>query len=610
MREPRWIFHDLAPPYVGPLPVTEGVVSLRLRLDPEWPLEAVYLRWAPDGEQAFVACQPVPPEEGFRDQWWEGQLPVCHTPTHYRFFLKSPQGNGWYCGSGYSRREPLDLCDFSILPGPDELAWLQGRVFYQVFPDRFARGPAGHRVGPGHRVDDRPARLRTWGEAPDPGQGWHEFFGGDLTGLEGRLDHLSHLGVEGLYLNPIFRAPSCHRYDVASYEEIDPHLGGEQAFLSLRRALKSRDVPLLLDVVPNHCGHQHPWFRKGQAEPDSQEAEFFSFGQDRDQYATWLGVRTLPKFNYASRPLRQRMYLGRDSVLQRWLDSPYEIDGWRLDVANMWARQGHQQLGPEVLREMRGAIKARFPAAYLLGENFFDATDMLRGDQLDGAMNYRGFLFPLLHWLTSGQRDVFHHGPWSDNQSLDSADLALLWGEYRARLPWPIRHQQWNLLSSHDVARIASVVRGDRAKLETAWMALMTFPGIPCIYYGDELGMEGGKDPDNRRCFPEVIGENDFFPWVQALLRWRRGLPWLQRASWQVLSSHPEALVILREWRAERLLVVLKRSGAPVEIDLRGAALPARGSWHDPLLDQPWAGTPVLGERSRILHYRQGQGLD
>ena len=190
-------------------------------------------------------------------------------------------------------------------------------------------------------------------------------------GIIARLDHLQRLGVNALYLNPVFTAPSNHKYDVADFDHVDPHLGGDGALGRLRQSLDARGMRYLLDVVPNHVGVLHRWFRAAQADPAAPEAEFFVFDEHPDRYANWLGVRTLPKLDYRSAELRRRMMGAPDAVLRRWLLPPFSADGWRIDVGNMLGRHGPVQLGAEVARAVRAAVKETRPDAYLLGEHFF-----------------------------------------------------------------------------------------------------------------------------------------------------------------------------------------------------------------------------------------------
>ena len=170
--------------------------------------------------------------------------------------------------------------------------------------------------------------------------------------------------------------------------------------MSLRRATLARDIRVILDIAPNHTGAEHPWFVAAQADPSAPTAGFYTFRSRPDDYESWLGVKSLPKLDYRDAGLREAMYAGQGAILRRWLEPPFSADGWRIDVANMLGRQGPVQLGPEVARGMRAAVKDANPDAYLMGEHFYDATDALNGDQWDGVMNYAGFTNPVLEWLS------------------------------------------------------------------------------------------------------------------------------------------------------------------------------------------------------------------
>jgi alpha-glucosidase len=162
------------------------------------------------------------------------------------------------------------------------------------------------------------------------------------------LDYIQELGASALYLTPIFTSPSNHKYDVENYKQVDPHFGGNEALIALRQALDERNMKLMLDMVPNHCSATHPWFLAAQADPSAPTAEFFTFYRTPNEYESWFGIRSLPKLNYRSEHLRELMYAGQDAIMRYWLRPPFRIDGWRLDVANMLARQGESQFEHKV----------------------------------------------------------------------------------------------------------------------------------------------------------------------------------------------------------------------------------------------------------------------
>jgi alpha-glucosidase len=553
----RSIHHDGSPVYVRAAGDALGdAATVRIRAAADAPVTEVLLRTCPDGEQHLAPMRPAGADAICR--WWEAELPIRMLRTGYRFLLRGPGGSLWYNGLGTVPFYPTDANDFKLLAAFRAPAWVRDTVFYQIFPDRFADGDPTNNVRAGeHRYGGKPVVTRRWGELPRRETGGREFYGGDLQGIAQRLDYLADLGVNALYLNPIFLAPSNHKYDVADYEVVDPHFGGEAGLAALRQALDERGMRLVLDIVPNHCGLTHRWFRAAQADPRAPEAEFFTFRKHPDEYETWLGVATLPKLDYRSERLREAMYAGEDAVMRRWLREPYRIDGWRIDVANMLGRQGPSDLGHKLGRGIRRAVKQERPDAYILGENFFDGTPHLQGGELDGTMNYQGFTLPLWRWL-AGYAD----GAWDAANRLSSEAMAAQWAAFRAAIPWQIATQQFNLLDSHDTPRLRHIVRGDMAHVRAAATLLFTYPGAPCVYYGDEIGLDGAGDPDCRRTMPwdEAAWDADLRALFQRLARLRRETPALRWGGFQLLHAAGHTVAFQREAPEERLIVVARRA--------------------------------------------------
>lgn len=582
MTELHWIYsihHDGSPMYVAGSAARLGAtVALRLRTGLDAPVTAISLRTCPDGEQALTPMRQVGKDA--TSCWWEADLAVTMPRMTYRFLLLTPEATWWLTAIGMVRHTPTDAADFTLLARCDGLAWVRESVFYQIFPDRFADGDAPNNVTTGEYVCyGQPVIARAWGEQPhNTGEaGGVEFFGGDLPGITQRLDYLADLGVNALYLTPIFTAPSNHKYDVVDYMQVDPHFGGDVALVALRQALDARAMRLMLDIVPNHCSIDHPWFRAAQSDPHAETADFFTFTSRPDGYARWLGVRTLAKLNYRSQLLRQRMYAGEDSIMRHWLRPPYRIDAWRMDVANMLARQGGTQLGHKVGRGIRRAVKDEQPQMYLLGEHAFDGTPHLQGDELDASMNYQGFTNPVLSWL-GGALVLGGDASASDaSPRLPTATLATQWQTYLGAVPWQIALQQFNMLGTHDTPRVLTVLGGDVALLKLGVALLFTFPGVPSVYYGDEIGLEGGRDPDNRRCmiWDSQYWNHDLRQWYQTLIRLRRTSTALRNGGFQLLYAAGDTLAFQRQTPEERLLVVARRGDDHTDaIPVRQAGLP------------------------------------
>jgi alpha-glucosidase len=556
------LHHDGSTLYVSnPLPKLGEVVTIKLRAPTNAPIRAIFLRTAPDGESHMEKMEIVE-----RDAHWTlyaAKLPVRMPHNAYRFKILSDEGAYTLTGLGVSRSDSPDYYDFKLLADYAAPTWLAAAVFYQIFPDRFSNGDVTNDVPEGLWARDGiGTQRRAWGA---PLLLWKEarsrdFYGGDLHGIAEKLDYLRDLGITALYLTPIFVAETNHRYDIKDFDNVDPYLGGNEALAHLRRALDAHGMRLMLDVTLNHCGFHHPWFIEAQKDVNAATADFFTFYERPHSYEAWLGVRSLVKLNYRSQKLRDAMYRAPDSVLRRWLQEPYRIDAWRLDVANMQARQGAIQLGHKMGRELRRAVKGDNPQTYIIGEHFYDGSPHLQGSELDATMNYQGFTIPLWRWLAGrDQGSTWHEpAPHVDPILYPSEALAEQWTKYRASIPWVIARQQFNLLGSHDTARILNHCNGDKALVKLGVTLLMTYLGVPCVYYGDEIGMEGGHDPLNRQCmvWDDAQWDKDLRAHFQKLIALRKTASALTEGGFQQLYAEGGLLVFQRQAAAQRLIVV------------------------------------------------------
>ena len=277
------IHHDGSARYVRThehMPLRIGdEVTLRLRTAADTPVERLLLRTCPDGEQFFSEMKLEASQTNPACRWWEVTLRIDMPLTTYRFLLFTRDGVWWYNGTGAHRHVPTDANDFRLLANYEAPVWVWNSVFYQIFPDRFADGDPANNVRDGE-FDYRglKSKAKRWGEPQSKWpQAMVEFYGGDLPGVEAHLDDLTDLGVNAIYLNPVFTSYSNHRYDVIDYENVDSHLGGNAALESLWRELNERGMRFILDIVPNHCGVMHPWFQDALADLGASTAEYFTF---------------------------------------------------------------------------------------------------------------------------------------------------------------------------------------------------------------------------------------------------------------------------------------------------------------------------------------------
>jgi alpha-glucosidase len=408
------------------------------------------------------------------------------------------------------------------------------------------------------------------------------FYGGDLKGIENHLDYLQRLGVNAIYLNPIFTAYTNHRYDVADFRNVDPTLGGNEALISLAKALKKAQMRYILDIVPNHSGAGHPWFREAFNDPSSPRRSAFFFDQEQ-KYVSWMGFGSLPKLNYSDPSLRSEMFESETSVFASWQLPPYSIDGWRVDVGNMLGRYNEQQLDQDVLPAIRKTVKRTNPQSYLMGENFFEAAGQLQGDTWDGVMNYTGFSLPLLNWLKGFEIEALRCKPvLKSEKALSSEALVRSWQENLAAIPWTIALQQFNVLDSHDTSRLRTELGGDEDLIRLAVMIQFTFPGVPCIYYGDEIGLVDEPGFSQRNCFPweEEKWNTDLLAFYQRLISLRKENDVLAEGSFQMLYWDDDLLIYQRLLGGKRIVVTASRIDQPNGFILKSNLINPTGLEH------------------------------
>ena len=468
--------------------------------------------------------------------------------------------------------------------GFDTPARFKGRTMYHVFVDRFAKGqgpvsyPAGALV---HRAWDEP--VLQYGERPGDFVRNNEFFGGSLWGVAEKLDYLASLGVNALYLSPIFKAASNHKYDTGDYETVDPGFGGEAALRELLDACRARGMDVLLDGVFNHTGDDSRYFNKYGRYPETGAAQ-----SERSPYAGWYNFRHFPD-DYEcwwNVPILPRLDLGNPAVTDYLLSVVARYDamgvaGWRLDVAD--------ELPDGFLDDLRRRVKADTGGnGVILGEVWENAADKiaygrrrryLQGDQLDGVMNY-----PLRGGIVSFVRD-------GDAPAL-AAVLRGLWASY----PTPVCHALMNVLSTHDTERILTVLggepAGERSGTELSTLAMKpaarkiavkrltmaatlqyTVFGVPSLYYGDEAGMEGYRDPFCRRPYPWGREDKALLDHYKKLGRLRGSAPCLSDGDFRLLSVTEGAICFLRGDKKDGLVVAANRGKTPFSVTLPAPGL-------------------------------------
>ena len=437
--------------------------------------------------------------------------------------------------------------------------WVKHAVFYQIFPDRFAKTQE-----PDGNLLYNP-QWEAW-EAPPTLQGYK---GGDLWGVIEQLDYIQDLGINAIYFTPIFQSACNHRYHTHDYYQVDPILGGNAAFRELLHAARQHNIKVVLDGVFNHASRGFFFFNDIlENGPHSPWVDWFRIegwplaaytGDLPANYVGWVGNRALPVFNHDNPEVQE--YIMR--IAEYWLK--VGIDGWRLDVPFEIKTPGFWQ-------EFRKRVKAINPEAYIVGEVWGDSRQWLDGTQFDGVMNYL-FTGPTIAF-TAGDRLMLEHVQGRDYEvypALSAAEYASKIQELLQLYPWEIQLTQLNLLASHDTARLLTIAGGDIASVELATLLLMTFPGPPSIYYGDEVGLPGGLDPDSRRGFPRHENWNqDILKTHRELIALRHRYSCLHTGDYQVLFADEDIYVFARTLDMEEVIVAVNvgTKEANINIDI------------------------------------------
>ena len=472
----------------------------------------------------------------------------------------------------------------------DTPAWVRDAIFYQIFPDRFASSERVHK--PGH--------MEPWDAPPTT----HGFKGGDLRGIAEHLGYLEDLGVNALYLTPIFSSASNHRYHTYDYLAVDPLLGGDDALRALLDAAHDRGMRVVLDGVFNHTGRGfwpfHHVLETGAASPYRGWFHLDDGRLDAGRpllayppagtppsahgYEAWWGLPALPKLNTGNPEVREFLF----RVAEHWLR--FGIDGWRLDVPTEIDDEAFWQ-------EFRWRCRAIRPDAYLVGEIWAVAPEWLRGDRFDAVMNYP--LAEAILGFAGGTRldmaVVRQHREYAANvRALDGPTFGARVMDLAAAYDRDVVAVQLNLLGSHDAPRLRTVLGDDVGGVWLAALLQATLPGAPCIYYGDEVGLRGGTDPACRGAFPwdEARWEPGLRDSVRALLRLRSAEPALRDGPLRVVGAAGNAVAFERGAGASRFVVAVNAGDSAVRLELRFEDAPGGAGGHLATVELPGS-TPV-----------------
>ena len=540
--------------------------------------------------------------------------------------------------------EIVEFYNFVIVPGFSTPDWAKGAVMYQIYTDRFYNGDPSNDVETNeyYYIGGYSSRVKDWGKYPAT-MGVREFYGGDLRGVMEKLDYLQDLGVEVLYFNPLFVSPSNHKYDIQDYDYIDPHYGvivadggevlpeGEtdnakatkyqkrttdirnleasnQLFIEFVEELHRRGMKIILDGVFNHCGSFNKWMDRERiyedqegyepgafVSPDSPFRSYFRFFRENAEdwpynvhYDGWWGHDTLPKLNYEDSVKLENyiLYIGR-----KWVSPPYNVDGWRLDVAADLGRSN--DYNHEFWKKFRIAVKDANPNAIILAEHYGDPGSWLQGDEWDTVMNYDAFMEPFTWFLTGMEK----HSDEMRMELLGNGDnLVGAITHHMSNMLTPSLQTAMNELSNHDHSRFLTRTNHMVGRVETlgpkaaeeyvnpavmreAVAIQMTWVGAPTIYYGDEAGVCGFTDPDNRRTYPWGKEDQELLGFHKEMIRIHKEHPALRTGSLNILAWKENIFSFARFNQEEQIVVIINNRSelAEVTVPVWRAEVPVKG---------------------------------
>ena len=619
----RAVFSDGSPRYRYPSePVSGDTVRIRIRVA-RGNASAVVLV-----VESMRRVMSIAESDNMFD-YYEASFTIDDSPVEYYFIIHCDYKVYYYNRIGVNQKYYPEY-NLRIIPNFKTPDWAKGAVMYQIFTDRFCDGTTFNNVENNEYfyLDSPVRRVYNWSKTPDI-KGTVEFYGGDLQGVWSKLDYLQWLGVEVIYFNPLFVSPSNHKYDTQDYDHIDPHFavivndGGKllddgdsdnshaamyirrvtdqanleasnQYFANFVAEAHKRGMKVILDGVFNHCGSFNKWldrqliydnvpgYEKGAyRDKNSPYHNFFKFYSDnwpdnRD-YDGWWGHDTLPKLNYEDSPELVEYILG---VARKWVSPPYNCDGWRLDVA---ADLGHsEEFNHEFWRKFRQAVKEANPEALILAENYENSAKWLRGGEWDSIMNYEAFMEPVTWFLTGMEKHSDGYREDMRNNS-DAFFGAMLY--HLSRMPHQSMLVAMNELSNHDHSRFLTRTNRRVGRLHTnganaagegineavmreGIVFQITWPGAPCVYYGDEAGVVGWTDPDNRRTYPWGSENRYLLDFYREMLHLHRSYDALKTGSIKFLHGQYGALAYGRFDDTDRFIIAVNNNDGSCVMDI------------------------------------------
>lgn len=573
------IYSDGTEGYISnPSPVLGEEITIRLSLLSGAPVSDVLLWRIVNGAETYIPMEREKSCGGL--DYYCAKTTLNEPILKYHFVLVTEDAAFFYTQEGVQTTVPDYRHDFVIRTDYVKPDWVDGAVFYQIFPERFCNGDPSNDVKDGEYeyFGRKCIKMPSWNMAPLPvEESWGmDFFGGDLKGVKDKIPYLKELGVNVIYLNPIFTAYSTHKYDCIDYFHVDPHFGGDEALAELSEELHKNDMKLILDISVNHTGSEHEWTRT--------KREFY-FKDEDGGLKGWAGVKSLPFMDYRNEELRNLIYRREDSALRKWLRPPYNIDGWRFDVADVLGKNDDVQVADEVWKEICEAIRQEKRDAFIIGEHWGDCFEYLQGDLWNTPMNYYGYGRVIRQF--AGLPDLFlqrNETIMKAKYVMTAEDVVKRSDDHYTCLPQAVADCQMNLFDSHDASRVHNYEEITDEKYRGVVLSYLLFTGIPCVYYGDELGIDGHTISDAGCRYPmpwdkATDKDNERYGLYKRMIELRRTVPAFAKGGRKVLLSDGRILAIARFLGGERYLGIISMEDVEREVTVPVWEIGASGAF-------------------------------
>lgn len=568
----------------NPNPKKGETIRIKIRVLENKIIENILFRTRLNGEEVIIPMIKENKQNNDYVEYYYVDIKTYEDILQYQFYICADKLY-FYNQRGIFEYLPNETYDFKIITDYLQPSWVKEGVFYQIFPERFCNGNKDNDVKDNeYYFDNHPAKkIKNWNEPP---KRYNEafcldFYGGDLNGITKKIPYLKELGITALYINPIFYAATIHKYDCLDYFTVDPHFGGDEALAELTKVAHENNIKVIIDVSINHTGTANKWFNKegiffdksigAYNNIDAKERKYYYFNDETNEYRSWLGVETLPSLNYTSEELKKVIYKDDYSLVKKWLKAPYNIDGWRFDVAHTTMRNDLIQPHHEIWPEIRKAIKETNPNAYILAEDWWDSDKFLQGNEWDSPMNYFGFARPVRDFLGDGDFNIQRHKELKAYTSKGNAYiLANRILEHFSKLSFQIQENQFNLLDSHDVARLHNNKDVPYDHYKGAIITMFSMIGSPNVYYGDEVEIDGFTD-EMEGCRYPFPWDKDYkntkhFPLYQKLCQLKTTEKALKYGGLKILSHEKSTLVFARTTLDETIITVFNLTNEDQEI--------------------------------------------